>query len=290
MIAPEIRERRSAYAGVGTRELFVEGDGPTVVLLHGFAHPADTWRPVLDRLGAAGQSAVAVDLPGFGAADAARPGAWLAQGDRFVSEVIAQHAEHGAVVLAGNSLGSFLAVRAAASPERLPIRGIMPTATPGMGWTPLARAVLVGNGRFFTEAATFGVPSIIRTRAVDRLTSHLLYGDRSALEPALVRILSGQLHTRRGARELLERAFSMKAEIDAEPATGRITCPTVLVHGRRDRIVALASSVGWHDAIPQSRLVILDSAGHCPQLDAPDEVAAFARELTAASHGESRLA
>lgn len=285
-----INERRVVHAGVGTRELFVEGDGPTIVLLHGFAHPTDSWRPVLNRFAEAGRSAVAVDMPGFGAADPAERGPWLPQGDRFLAEVIAQQSGNGPVVLVGNSLGAALTVRAAASPLRLPIRGIVPTATPGMGWTPLVNAALLGNGRMLAGIAALGVPSLLRRHGADRLVGHLLYGDRTALDVELVRILSTQVHDRQSARELLHRAASMKAEVDAEPSISGITCPTVIVHGRRDRIVALASSQGLHRAIPQSRLVILDHAGHCPQLDAPDTIVELAREFTAVRPGESKLA
>jgi pimeloyl-ACP methyl ester carboxylesterase len=285
-----INERRTVHNGVGTRELFVEGDGPTVVLLHGFGHPADAWRPALNRFAEAGQSAVAVDLPGFGAADPAAPGAWLPQGDRFVADVVAAYSQQAPVVLVGNSLGAYLAVRAAASPLRLPTGGIVPTATPGFGWTALVRAAFLGDGRPLTWVAGVSAPRWIRECGADTLISHFLYGDRTLHDPELVRILSAQVHSRRGARELLERAVSMKCAVDAEPAVVGASCPAIFVHGRRDRIVAVASSEGWHNATPGSRLVVLDKAGHCPQLDAPDEIVALVSELVTAARRDSRPA
>jgi pimeloyl-ACP methyl ester carboxylesterase len=285
-----INERRTVHDGVGTRELFVEGDGPTVVLLHGFGHPADAWRPVLNRLAEAGQAAVAVDLPGFGAADLAASSAWLPQGDRFVAAVVAAHSQQAPVVLVGNSLGAYLAVRAAASPMRLPISGIVSTATPGLGWTALVRAAFVGDGRWLTWGAGISAPRWIRRCGADMLAGYLLYGDRSRLDPELVRILSTQVYSRRGARELLERATSMKFAVDAEPAVVGVSCPAVFVHGRRDRLVAFASSEGWHLATPGSRLVVLDKAGHCPQLDAPNEICSLARELVMATRRDCRPA
>jgi len=62
-------EHRLELAGFETRALELEGSGPPLVLLHGFADSADTWRTLLDRLGRADRRAVAVDLPGFGTAD-----------------------------------------------------------------------------------------------------------------------------------------------------------------------------------------------------------------------------
>ncbi|WP_078283005.1 alpha/beta fold hydrolase [Mycobacteroides franklinii] len=284
-----IDERRAVYAGVGTRELFVEGEGPAVVLLHGFSHSADAWRPLLDRFDEAGQAAVAVDLPGFGAADSARPGAWLPQGDRFVGEMIARHGRDAPVVLVGNSLGAYLTLRAAASPQRLPIRGIVPTGTPGMGWTRLVRVGQLGGARLLARA-TVCTPRIIRAYLADAVIGRLIYGNRTSRDKKMVRTLSSQLYGRRDAHELLVQGLRMKAEVDGEPAITGISCPTVLVHGRRDRLVALASSEGWHQAIPRSRLVVLDRAGHCPQLDATDEIVSIVRGLTEVASEQSRPA
>ncbi|MCZ7528773.1 MAG: alpha/beta hydrolase [Acidimicrobiia bacterium] len=66
-----------------------------------------------------------------------------------------------------------------------------------------------------------------------------------------------------------------------------ITCPTLVIHGQRDPIAprhraeTLAALLG-------SRLVLVDDAGHCPQLTRPDLVAALVEEL--AAHGRRAAA
>ncbi|HUE28529.1 MAG TPA: hypothetical protein VMP89_17270, partial [Solirubrobacteraceae bacterium] len=52
-----IRESRLPLAGVRTRVLEVDGDGPPLVLLHGFSDSADTWRAMLERLARSGRRA-----------------------------------------------------------------------------------------------------------------------------------------------------------------------------------------------------------------------------------------
>src|SRR3954452_21211982 len=100
-------EHRLKLAGFGTRALEIEGSGPPVVLLHGFADSADTWRSALDRLARRDQRAIAVDLPGFATAARLDPGApVLPQLDRFVVAAV-RHAAGSRgepVVVAGNSL------------------------------------------------------------------------------------------------------------------------------------------------------------------------------------------
>ena len=68
MIQP-LFEHRLNLAGYETRVLELEGDGPPIVMFHGYADSADTWRHALALLARQGRPAVAVDLPGFGTAD-----------------------------------------------------------------------------------------------------------------------------------------------------------------------------------------------------------------------------
>ena len=63
-----VLEHRIEAAGHRTRALEVAGNGPGIVLLHGWSDSADTWRPLLAQLGSRGRRAIAVDLPGFGEA------------------------------------------------------------------------------------------------------------------------------------------------------------------------------------------------------------------------------
>jgi hypothetical protein len=62
-------EHRLTLAGYDTRVLELEGEGLPTVLFHGYADSADTWRQTLALLARRGRRAVAVDLPGFGAAE-----------------------------------------------------------------------------------------------------------------------------------------------------------------------------------------------------------------------------
>ena len=62
-------EYRESFGGFSTRVLELEGDGPPLLLIHGYADSADTWRLVLDELARRDRRAIAIDLPGFGRAD-----------------------------------------------------------------------------------------------------------------------------------------------------------------------------------------------------------------------------
>lgn len=269
-----VEVRSALYAGFRTRELAVEGQGPTCVLLHGFGHPSDCWRPVLDRLASAGRSALAVDLPGFGRADDTRRGPKLPQLDAFVSDVVAHHGGDTPVTLVGNSLGGLMAVRAASRP--LPVGAAVPLAAAGFGWTRAIRLGTVGGLRPIALLAEIPVPQAIRRPLVDTVVRSLMYGDRSAADPAMIELLTATIGDRTAGRRLMRAAVAYAAQVSTRQTISGVTCPVTVVHGGRDRIVSLAASRRLHAFLPGSTLVVLAKAGHCPQLDAPDTVTALA--------------
>ena len=114
MIQP-LFEHRLTLAGYKTRVLELEGDGAPIVMFHGWADSADTWRQSLALLARRGHRAVAVDLPGFGEADQVRPDAILPQLDAFAADAIAYAGgrPRRPVLVVGNSLGGCVSLRLA---------------------------------------------------------------------------------------------------------------------------------------------------------------------------------
>ena len=135
---------RAAPASAGVnRTLEVAGEGPTIVLFHGFSDSADTWRPVLAELARLGRRGIAVDLPGHGHADpAALP--FVANLDAFADAVIREVADSSGVVLAGNSLGGLVSLRAG-SRSGLPVRAVVGIGPAGFtyGWRLRVLAAVV---------------------------------------------------------------------------------------------------------------------------------------------------
>jgi len=270
----------AAYAGYRTRELSVAGTGPKVVLLHGFAHPAGSWQGILQRCAAAGIPAVAADLPGFGAADPFQTGPRLPQLDSFVNELIEVHSSQAPVVVVGNSLGGLLAVRAAAARADDCVGAVMPVNAAGFGWTPLGHVAAFAAGRRLDWLGVVPAPAAIRRWVSATIARFALYGDRrSPVDPAMIRLLTDQLERRGDRLQLLALAREVVTEVNALRGVPAVRCAATVVHGRADPIVALAASRRIAAAIPGAQLKMLDRAGHCPQIDAPDLLFATLRNL-----------
>ncbi|WP_160110825.1 alpha/beta fold hydrolase [Mycolicibacterium houstonense] len=277
---------RAAYAGYETRELSVTGDGPKVILLHGFAHPADSWQAILQRCTAAGIPAVAADLPGFGAADPFHPGPRLPQLDRFVEEMVDRHGIPSSAVVVGNSLGGLLAVRAAARSGDDRVGAVMPVNAAGFGWTPAGRVLACAAGRRLGWLGAAPAPAPVLRHLSDRIARYGLYGDKqAAVDPAMIHLLTDQLQLPAQRRHILALAREIVTEVNSVRVVPVVRCPTTVVHGRVDPIVSLAASRRLATAIDGAQLNVLDNAGHCPQLDAPDLVFAALQNLVRVVRG-----
>ena len=267
-----IRESRQLVGGVSTRVLEVPGDGPVIVLLHGFTDSADSWRPLLREFAARSRHAVAVDLPGSGyAPPLGRPP--LASLDAFVASFVACYADAPAI-LVGNSLGGRLALRAAQAGD-VQISGVVGLAPAGLAYG-LRIQRMERWGRTLHPLLQLlylaPVPGAVVRRGAQRL-----YDARLALgraEPELGRQYASHVHGMRDIGRLWGDFLALGADDRAVPLElEKIKSPVLLIWGKRDRLTALEGAQLVLDAVPGSDLVVLDDCGHGPHVEEPRRIA-----------------
>ena len=267
-------EHRLDLAGFRTRALELEGDGPPVVLLHGWGDSADTWRLVLDHLGRRGRRGLAVDLPGFGTADGLADGPMLPQLDAFCEAAVRYSAGADAadVVLAGNSLGGCLALRAGERDD-VPLAGIVPIAPAGLDmprWfsiierDPVLRRLL---------GAPVPIPDAILRAAVSEVYRRLAFARPRGIASEVVHAFAGHHRGRAGVQRLLDSGRRLLPELDRPFRLERIACPVLLVWGDQDRMVSHRGARHITEAVPETTYELLEGVGHCPQIEAAPVVA-----------------
>lgn len=254
---PEVGESVEV-AGVRTNYHDV-GSGPPVVLVHGSGPGVSAWAnwrltlPALsDRF-----RVLAPDLLGFGYTERT-PGerydvaAWT---DHLVGFLDALGLER--VSLVGNSFGGAVSLHLA---TRFPDR--------------VDRLVLMGSAgvRFeLTEGLdrVWGFePSLPAMRAILDVFAY----DRSLVGDDLAR-LRLDAATRPGVQEAFRSMFPepRQAAVDAlavpEDLVRALPHPTLLVHGRDDRVIPLATSLRLLELIDDARLHVLGRCGHWVQIE-----------------------
>lgn len=111
--APGPWTHRDVSANGGRFHLVTAGEGPLVLMLHGFPMFWYTWRHLIPELADAGYRAAAMDLRGYGGSDHTPRGYDLPSLSRDVAGVIRSLGEREAVVI-GHGIGGLLAWTTAA--------------------------------------------------------------------------------------------------------------------------------------------------------------------------------
>jgi pimeloyl-ACP methyl ester carboxylesterase len=279
-------EHRDSFGGLETRVLELEGAGPAVVLLHGWADSADTWRLLLAQLAAAERRALAVDLPGFGTASNLRQGRMLPQLDRFVADVVKHAAsDAGPVVAVGNSLGGTLALRAAERCTELGIAGVVPVAPAGFDMAAWFRLIERNPVLQILLSVPAPLPKPVVREAVGRVYALLAFARPEDVDRRVIDSFTAHHRSRASLTRRLRAARRLLPELAYPFHLDRIACPVLLVWGRRDRMVSPQGIERVVAALPDTRVELLGDCGHCPQIEAPERLAellmGFPRERSA---------
>jgi pimeloyl-ACP methyl ester carboxylesterase len=280
MTESPVRKRWVTLAGFGTRILEVPGDGPPILMLHGFSDSADSWRPLLASLAAQSRRAVAIDLPGFGAAARLPRGEVLPWLDDFTSALVRTYGQDEPVVLAGNSMGGLLALRAAQRGD-LPLVAVVGIGPAGLSYSAgLTRAV---NGAralrpVLRTSRYLPVPPALVRAALTHLYDTGL-GHRS-VDASLARRYASHYRGMRDVYRLIPVMLALSEEAKIDPLQlHEISIPVTVILGALDRLVPVSAAGILLDALPEARLAVLEDCGHCPQLQRPDAVAQVLTEL-----------
>jgi pimeloyl-ACP methyl ester carboxylesterase len=258
-------------AGYATRALELEGAGPPLLLLHGFADSADTWRLTLDRLARAGRRALALDLPGFANGGRLQPGPVLPQLDAFARAAAERLAEETgeAPVVVGNSLGGCVSLRLGERDD-VDLAGIVPVAPAGLdhpGWfrviesAPLVRLVL---------NSPLPLPETVVRTSVGMAYRQLAFARPRAAAKDVVTSFTNHHRDRRAVSRYLKTGRRLLPELDFPFDLAKVRAPVLLVWGDRDRMVPHKGSRHVIDALPDTTYELIEDCGHCPQVEEPD--------------------
>jgi pimeloyl-ACP methyl ester carboxylesterase len=274
--------------GVRTRTLSVKGEGPPILLLHGFTDSADSWRPLLAELATLGRRAIAVDLPGSGRAAAHRDGSRLAALDAFTEAFVDAYAGDEPVILAGNSLGGALALRAATRSD-LRLGAAAGIGPEGLAYGPRLVRFERGVRRLaplLWPLYRLPIPARLVRRSAECLYERRLSEGRA--DRSLARHYASHIDGMKSVRGFAATLLALTDDDRADRLVVEdIRVPVLLIWGGRDELAAVEGAQSVLDAVPASRLVVFADCGHCPQIQRPAEIAELLAGLPASAEREA---
>lgn len=280
-----------ASVDVNGQRLFVRcaGIGKPVLLVHGLGGSSTNWTDLMALL-ADGYDAHAIDLPGFGRSAPPVGGDYGIDAHVAAARAYIESTWDGPVHLVGNSLGGAVAVRLAATSPALVhtltlISPALPSYRPKVGSDPRLPLLLVPG------LAPLVTRTLARhsTRRRTESIINLCFADPGGVPPERFAEAMEEMRIRRAAAWYGDAlTLSLRGLLREYLITGRgnlwrqaaqLQVPTLVVHGRQDKLVAFAVGVRASKVIPGARLLIAEQSGHVAQLEQPVLVADAFRSL-----------
>lgn len=246
---------RLAYSGFHNESTIIRGNrihyyeggsasGAPVLLVHGLGSRAEDWANLMPQLKQAGFHVYAIDLLGYG--DSARPANAtysIPEEAQYVEEFMSQHGLQK-VSLVGWSMGGWVAMRVALDAPRR-IRNLVLCDAAGIRFQPeftpedLEPTTIPAVQRLYRllMPQPAEVPNFLARDMIRRFTRLNWVVDRSA-----------------------RSMFTGADLLDGKLAD--LKMPTLIIWGKEDHLIPLATGIAMHQQISQSVLEIYDGCGH----------------------------
>ncbi len=253
--------------------VYIVGNGPAVILVHGMAADHRVWGPVSSRLTAHGLQAILYDHRGHLSSTL---GTTEISADRLgddLNDLIAALSLSN-VVLVGHSVGSiaieaFLARHPESAKKKVAAALLCATDIRAKKWhDPIAEKIIAG---------IIGSPVIESMLRRPKLGQFMFTGVGGPLQPTS-HILAG-IETFLSAPGSVRKAMVHVTQTSYVEDLQNCQVPITVAIGENDNFVPPFGAKALADAIPNAKFEIISNAGHVVELEAPDELAKLILDL-----------
>jgi len=239
------------------------GNDP-ILLIHGTSSSLHTWDGWAEELKKT-YRVIRFDLPGFGLTGPDPSRNYTIARYTNVVKTVLEKLEVNRVVIAGNSLGGQIAWGFTLDYPTL-VSSLILIDSAGF---PIAATSIPLGFRLARNPIISPLVPYILPRFVVANSVRSVFGDPSKVTEQLIDRYF-DLSLRQGNRQAVVDRFKI---INAPSPTWRlreISCPTLILHGKLDRLIPLSQATLFHQGIPGSKIVVFSTLGHVPQEEDPE--------------------
>jgi pimeloyl-ACP methyl ester carboxylesterase len=268
----ELSELRTRYGVTSQDVVKVDGlnvhykdtgpkDAPVVLLLHGFGSSLQTWDVWAAQL-EKDYRVIRLDLPGFGLTGPSPLHDYSERGDLATLTHFVDQLGVASYSIIGHSMGGKMAWSLAAADAKR-VNALVLIAPDGfpeakdIGTKPYAVPGIMGMMKFC-------LPKYLVRKSIEPA-----FFDPNALSDSLVDRYYDMLRAPGVRAAILERA-NQTTYTDPVPRLMKITAPTLLIWGEKDRMIPSSNAQSYAKVLPSSKTVLLPNLGHLVQEEQPE--------------------
>jgi 2-hydroxy-6-oxonona-2,4-dienedioate hydrolase len=229
---------------------FEVGQGPTVILLHGLGGAKEFWLANIGAL-APKYHVYAIDQIGFGQSDKPLLDYKIATFADFLYGFM-QEEKIAKATLVGSSFGGWIATDFAVQHPEMVDKLVLVDAA-GLTWQaplPDLNPSTIAGWRTLIELVFYDKKMVSDEGVMQAFAQHMRNNDGYTIQRTVASFASPQFE-------------------DGKLAS--IHAATLVVWGRQDELIPLASGEKLRDGIAGAKLVVLEHCGHVPQIEKPAE-------------------
>ncbi|MFQ6049683.1 MAG: alpha/beta fold hydrolase [Candidatus Paceibacterales bacterium] len=232
----------------------IAGSGPAVLILHGWGGSSDSWLKVQKVLAEKGYKVICPDFPGFGKSKTPREPWSVTDYVRWTFD-FAKSQDLERFFILGHSFGGRVAIKFALSyPEK--IKALILCSSGGIKHKPsFKNRVIIWLA--YLGNVIFSPKPLARMKDGARNIFYTFLRNRDYVKANGV--------MRETIREVIDE--------DLLPSLTEIKTKTLIVWGKKDKMLPVKDAYIFKENISNSRLEVLPQNGHSPNLEAPEKLA-----------------
>ncbi|MGC9031256.1 MAG: alpha/beta fold hydrolase [Minisyncoccia bacterium] len=230
----------------------IAGKNPVILILHGWGKGSETWKTIQEILEKEGLENISLDLPGFGKSQEPQNIWGIEDFSKFILHFI-DVLNLRKIILIGHSFGGQIALKfSILFPERI------------------EKLILISPATLRNKNKKLNIRKKIAETLLKFKNFLPKFLQKSNIIKKIIYKISGATDYYL-ASDMMKEIFKKITKEDLENDLEKINNKTLILWGKRDKILPYKNGIFLNEKIKNSKLILIENCSHSPHLEYPEE-------------------